>query len=1106
MFLRTLGLAILSLTLTACNISGSGQKGPYKSGSNVSTSRLDSQATPIVSSTINVTTIGSQGRYSIDQIPWSDWTEITVSGQYFDEYNNTDSSQALSLNAITRKDRRFDTANVHLFSHIAAARIKQRVADGQNRINAWRDTQTEMKQRFGLNRVSRNIHRGVEQLSLTRGSGRYRKDNANLLLFTGSFLATGGEATTLQALSDDFADDGIFNGAATSVFNAIAVKASEEGLLELLSQNLSSNGARNPPNDGDMPQLPIWVIEDGGETDVTPPVIEILGDNPVDITVGSEYTDAGATATDNIDGIIAATAIDGSDVIDTSTPDTFNVTYRATDAAGNQNTAIRTVNVVAAPNQAPIANPQSVTVDEDTTNNAITLTGTDTDGDTLSYTTTLPTNGSLSGTAPNLSYTPNTNFFGSDNFTFTVNDGTDTSASATVSITVNDVAEPNNAPIANAQSVTVDEDTSNNAITLTGTDADGDTLSYTTTSPTNGSLSGTAPNVTYTPNPNFFGSDNFTFTVNDGTENSTPATVSITVNDVAEPNNAPVAQAQTITIDENSINNAITLVGTDADGDTLSYTTTPPLNGSLGGTAPNITYTPNTNFTGSDSFTFSVFDGTDTSASASVGITVEATVATSPMEISGFVMLANGNPVEGAIVTVYKNSVLQLQSTTSNEVGSYALTLETNTDYILVIEQGGVATQIKPLKAITTAAITLDIIMVANGSTEEFDPSSNFNGSGPLGSSVVINANSFEDTFAGDTIELTITPLNTSTQDGLDSLPGSSNGQFEGQASPSELFLLGTAEFTFINTNTGDEVSLLPSETANITIPLSNLTKPDGTPLVVGDTIPLLYLDENTGLWIQEGLASVIADANSPTGLAGTGTVTHFSWWSMGFSPSLGPGSIQAFANISVNTFFPTVYAQIKARTTADVAYRTDVTTLNNGESETVVFPGWSNTETCFWAVMIFPTGTQSTTPEQCITPITGATYNVDFELPFTGTLLDSVSNIMWQDDTAVTSFRGTWDEAVSYCSSLTLAGFTDWELPDQLRYEESVATKIIQQAQFRLNGTDKFYWTSTEFPFGGSGAIFIDETGSLSGTPYATASFPKTTNTVGVRCRRFTF
>ncbi len=100
----------------------------------------------------------------------------------------------------------------------------------------------------------------------------------------------------------------------------------------------------------------------------------------------------------------------------------------------------------------------------------------------------------------------------------------------------------NTAPKATAQSLTFNEDTSNNSITLAGTDADGDALTYEiVTSPTHGSLSGTAPNLTYTPTANYFGNDSFSFTVNDGTVDSSPAIVSITVNDVVEPDvTAPI--------------------------------------------------------------------------------------------------------------------------------------------------------------------------------------------------------------------------------------------------------------------------------------------------------------------------------------------------------------------------------------------------------------------------------------------------------------------------------------------------------------------------------------------------------------------------------------
>jgi len=89
-------------------------------------------------------------------------------------------------------------------------------------------------------------------------------------------------------------------------------------------------------------------------------------------------------------------------------------------------------------------------------------------------------------------------------------------------------------PVANEQNITLNEDTSK-ALTLTASDADGDTLTYSiVTQPTHGILGGTAPSMTYTPMADYFGDDSFTFKVNDGTVDSAVQTVSITVTYVPE--------------------------------------------------------------------------------------------------------------------------------------------------------------------------------------------------------------------------------------------------------------------------------------------------------------------------------------------------------------------------------------------------------------------------------------------------------------------------------------------------------------------------------------------------------------------------------------------
>src|SRR5207245_1476799 len=170
--------------------------------------------------------------------------------------------------------------------------------------------------------------------------------------------------------------------------------------------------------------------------------------------------------------------------------------------------------------------------------------------------------------APHASATssPYTTLFrsGPDSFTFKANDGTVDSAAATVSLTVMHV---NHAPVAAAQTVTTAEDTAK-AVVLTATDVDGDTLTYSVVAgPTHGALSGTAPNITYTPAANYNGADSFTFKANDGTLDSNVATVTITVTAVNDP---PVANAQAVTTAEDTAK-PITLTGADVDGDTLTY-------------------------------------------------------------------------------------------------------------------------------------------------------------------------------------------------------------------------------------------------------------------------------------------------------------------------------------------------------------------------------------------------------------------------------------------------------------------------------------------------------------------------------------------------------
>ncbi|MBC8432063.1 MAG: tandem-95 repeat protein, partial [Desulfobacterales bacterium] len=288
-----------------------------------------------------------------------------------------------------------------------------------------------------------------------------------------------------------------------------------------------------------------------------------------------------------------------------------------------------TVTVINSP---PIAEPQTVTLNEDTAV-SITLFASDVDEDTLTYQVVAGvSNGSLSGTPPNLTYIPNADYYGSDSFTFKANDGKDDSGPTTVSITVHPVNDP---PVAVDDTVTTDEDltvTTGNVLS-NDTDVDGDTLTVSSfTQPANGAVVNNGNGTfSYTPNSNFNGTDSFYYTLNDGKGGTDTAIIVITIKAV---NDAPIANDQSITLNEDD-SLAITLTGADIDGDSLIYQIIGvPSHGMLSGTAPNLTYNPAENYNGSDSFTFKVNDGSADSDPATMTIAVSP-VNDAPMADAG---------------------------------------------------------------------------------------------------------------------------------------------------------------------------------------------------------------------------------------------------------------------------------------------------------------------------------------------------------------------------------------------------------------------------------------------------------------------------------------
>jgi hypothetical protein len=160
--------------------------------------------------------------------------------------------------------------------------------------------------------------------------------------------------------------------------------------------------------------------------------------------------------------------------------------------------------------------------------------------------------GSVAFTAGGVSYTPAANYFGSDSFTYTISDNGTTNAghtsTATVNVTINNVNDP---PDAVNDTKTVAEDSGANSVDVRANDSilpdAGETL--TVTARTNGAhgtvaIIGSGTAVSYTPDANYFGSDNFTYTISDGNGGTDSATVYVTVTPV---NDAPTGSADPAT-------------------------------------------------------------------------------------------------------------------------------------------------------------------------------------------------------------------------------------------------------------------------------------------------------------------------------------------------------------------------------------------------------------------------------------------------------------------------------------------------------------------------------------------------------------------------------
>ncbi|WP_445635988.1 Ig-like domain-containing protein [Nostoc sp. DSM 114161] len=281
-------------------------------------------------------------------------------------------------------------------------------------------------------------------------------------------------------------------------------------------------------------------------------------------------------------------------------------------------------------NQAPIANPdrsqtgyfQAVTI-------PVLNSDRDPDGDVINIISfTQGRNGRVSraNDPKSLIYQPNRGFSGEDTFTYTIEDAKGAKATATVQVTVGQ--QPNQAPVANPdtsqtgyfQAVTI-------PVLNNDRDPDGDAINVISfTQGTNGRVSRAddPKSLIYQPNRDFSGEDKFTYTIEDTKGATATATVQVTVGQ--QPNQAPIANPDT---SQTGYFQAVTIPvlnsDRDPDGDAINISNfTQGKNGrvSRANDQKSLIYQPNRDFSGEDTFTYTIRDAKGATARATVKVTV----------------------------------------------------------------------------------------------------------------------------------------------------------------------------------------------------------------------------------------------------------------------------------------------------------------------------------------------------------------------------------------------------------------------------------------------------------------------------------------------------
>jgi len=331
-----------------------------------------------------------------------------------------------------------------------------------------------------------------------------------------------------------------------------------------------------------------------------------------------------------------------------------------------------------------------------------------------------------------------------------------------------------------------------------------------------------------------------------------------------------------------------------------------------------------------------------------------------------------GQFVNGAAVQVTSTGA----SASTNTSGQAVVKVPVGGEEVVTVTKTGFAEQVRviTLSASATRA-TLSTLLVAREPAQPIAAIENGgSANGKHGVKVtfpagaLVNANGQA---ASGAIDMLMTPLDTSISD-VGAFPGLFEGTAPGTAR-APIVSLGTSEL--VPQQNGQKLQLANGKSATIELPIYATTLFDGTPVKVGDSVPLWSLNTSTGVWQQEGQGTVIAQPASPSGFALRATVTHFSWW------NTDQFATRATANVTINAVGTTVPANTPATLEAQLVSGTGPTSVAStnaivGSTQAVTVPAPSTMK--FSAR--FDVGNQSCAGSATATMTAGGTTSVTIQ------------------------------------------------------------------------------------------------------------------------------